>query len=64
MHLNLEFVQKIQCRGFLPSGGRITEYSEPPKNANIRVDTGFGLGGEVSMFYDSMIAKLCTYERN
>ncbi|WP_375318611.1 acetyl-CoA carboxylase biotin carboxylase subunit [Candidatus Tisiphia endosymbiont of Oplodontha viridula] len=48
-------------RGFLPSGGRITEYSEPPKNANIRVDTGFGLGGEVSMFYDSMIAKLCTY---
>ncbi len=48
-------------RGFLSSSGRITEYSEPPKNANIRVDTGFGLGGEVSMFYDSMIAKLCTY---
>ncbi len=48
-------------RGFLPSSGRITEYSEPPKNANIRVDTGFGLGGEVSMFYDPMIAKLCTY---
>ncbi|KAJ6644959.1 Propionyl-CoA carboxylase alpha chain [Pseudolycoriella hygida] len=48
-------------RGFLPSSGRITEYSEPPKNANIRIDTGLGLGGEVSMFYDSMIAKLCTY---
>ncbi|WP_375326978.1 acetyl-CoA carboxylase biotin carboxylase subunit [Candidatus Tisiphia endosymbiont of Nemotelus uliginosus] len=48
-------------RGFLPSSGRITEYSEPPKNANIRVDTGLGLGGEVSMFYDPMIAKLCTY---
>jgi len=50
-------------RGFLPSSGRITEYSEPPKNANIRVDTGLGLGGEVSMFYDSMIAKLCTYAK-
>ncbi|WP_342267765.1 acetyl/propionyl/methylcrotonyl-CoA carboxylase subunit alpha [Candidatus Tisiphia endosymbiont of Empis tessellata] len=48
-------------RGFLSSSGRITEYVEPPKNANIRVDTGLGLGGEVSMFYDSMIAKLCTY---
>ena len=48
-------------RGFLPSSGRITEYSEPPKNANIRVDTGLGLGEAVSMFYDSMIAKLCTY---
>lgn len=48
-------------RGFLPSSGRITEYSEPPKNANVRIDTGLGLGGEVSMFYDPMIAKLCTY---
>ncbi len=48
-------------RGFLPSSGRITEYSEPPKNVNVRVDTGLGLGGEVSMFYDPMIAKLCTY---
>ncbi|WPY00380.1 Acyl-CoA carboxylase subunit alpha [Candidatus Trichorickettsia mobilis] len=48
-------------RGFLPSSGRITEYSEPPKSSNIRIDNGIGSGGEVSMFYDSMIAKLCTY---
>ncbi|ABV75229.1 propionyl-CoA carboxylase alpha chain precursor [Rickettsia akari str. Hartford] len=48
-------------RGFLPSSGRIIAYSEPAKNPNIRIDTGIGLGGEVSMFYDSMIAKLCTY---
>lgn len=48
-------------RGFLPSSGRITEYSEPPKSVNVRVDSGLGLGGEVSMFYDPMIAKLCTY---
>ncbi|AEK74956.1 acetyl-CoA carboxylase [Rickettsia conorii subsp. heilongjiangensis] len=48
-------------RGFLPSSGRITAYSEPAKSPNIRIDTGIGLGSEVSMFYDSMIAKLCTY---
>lgn len=48
-------------RGFLPSSGRIIAYSEPAKSPNIRIDTGIGLGGEVSMFYDSMIAKLCTY---
>lgn len=48
-------------RGFLPSSGRVTEYSEPPKSANIRVDSGIGPGDEVSMFYDPMIAKLCTH---
>ncbi len=48
-------------RGFLSSSGRITEYSEPPKNPNIRIDTGLGLGSKVSMFYDSMIGKLCVY---
>ena len=48
-------------RGFLPSSGRIIAYSEPANSPNIRIDTGIGLGGEVSMFYDSMIAKLCTY---
>ena len=48
-------------RGFLPSSGRILEYKEPPKSANVRVDSGIRAGGEVSMFYDAMIAKLCTY---
>jgi len=48
-------------RGFLPSSGRILEYQEPPKSSNIRVDSAIGAGGEVSMFYDAMIAKLCTY---
>lgn len=48
-------------RGFLPSSGRILEYQEPPKNSNVRVDSGIGSGGEVSMYYDAMIAKLCTY---
>ncbi|MCP5369500.1 MAG: acetyl/propionyl/methylcrotonyl-CoA carboxylase subunit alpha [Rickettsiaceae bacterium] len=48
-------------RGFLPSSGRILEYQEPPKNNHIRVDSGVISGGEVSMYYDAMIAKLCTY---
>lgn len=48
-------------RGFLPSSGRILEYKEPPKSTNVRVDSAIGPGGEVSMFYDAMIAKLCTY---
>ena len=48
-------------RGFLPSSGRIIDYREPNKTANIRVDSGVKEGHEVSMFYDPMIAKLCTY---
>jgi propionyl-CoA carboxylase alpha chain len=48
-------------RGFLPSSGRITQYSEPPKDPSIRIDSGVSEGGEVSMFYDAMIAKICSY---
>jgi propionyl-CoA carboxylase alpha chain len=51
-------------RGFLPSSGRITEYKEPTKSANLRVDTSVGPGCEVSMFYDPMIAKICTYDQD
>ena len=48
-------------RGFLPSSGRITRYEEPPVNSQIRVDTGVSEGGEVSMFYDQMISKVCSH---
>lgn len=48
-------------RGFLPSTGRITEYKEPAKSENILIDTGIYEGGEVSMFYDPMVAKVCSY---
>lgn len=48
-------------RGFLPSSGRINEYQEPAKGKHIRIDTGVYEGGDVSMFYDPMIAKLCSY---
>jgi propionyl-CoA carboxylase alpha chain len=49
------------ARKFLPSSGRITQYQEPPKNSKIRVDSGISEGGEVSMFYDQMVSKLCTH---
>lgn len=48
-------------RGFLPSIGRITRYQEPVTEHNVLIDTGVYEGGEVSMFYDPMIAKVCTY---
>lgn len=53
-------------RGFLPSIGRITRYEEPqPQGAErILIDTGIYGGGEVSMFYDPMIAKVCTHASN
>ncbi len=51
-------------RGFLPSTGRITEYMEPKTGKNVRVDSGIYAGGEVSMFYDAMVAKLITSGKN
>ncbi|MEA3050039.1 MAG: propionyl-CoA carboxylase alpha chain [Sphingomonadales bacterium] len=52
-------------RGFLPSTGRLVRY-RPPAEAHeaegcTRVDDGVVEGGEVSMFYDPMIAKLVTW---
>src|SRR4051812_19237013 len=52
-------------RGFLPSTGRLVRY-RPPAEAHeaegcTRVDDGVVEGGEVSMFYDPMIAKLITW---
>lgn len=51
-------------RGFLPSSGRINLYIEPQESENVRVDSGVYEGGEVSMFYDAMISKLCSYGKN
>jgi propionyl-CoA carboxylase alpha chain len=46
-------------RGFLPSSGRLVKFIPPPETpGQVRVDTGVYEGGEVSMYYDSMIAKL------
>ncbi|MBL4740646.1 MAG: acetyl/propionyl/methylcrotonyl-CoA carboxylase subunit alpha [Sneathiella sp.] len=47
-------------RGFLPSIGRLSRYTVPV-GETVRVDTGVTEGSEITMFYDPMIAKLCTY---
>jgi propionyl-CoA carboxylase alpha chain len=53
-------------RGFLPSIGRLSRYRPPVEGVTegggvVRNDTGVFEGGEISMFYDPMIAKLCTW---
>ena len=48
-------------RNFLPSTGRLVKYREPERGRDVRVDSGVYEGGEISMFYDPMIAKLCSY---
>ncbi|MFC4292121.1 biotin carboxylase N-terminal domain-containing protein [Sphingorhabdus arenilitoris] len=57
-------------RGFLPSTGRLVTYKPPVPGWSgdgiygtdgVRVDDGVMHGGEVSMFYDPMIAKLVTW---
>jgi len=48
-------------RNFLPSTGRLIFYRPPANDKNVRVDTGVFEGGEVSMYYDPMIAKLITH---
>ncbi|MCC5989775.1 MAG: acetyl/propionyl/methylcrotonyl-CoA carboxylase subunit alpha [Pararhodobacter sp.] len=53
-------------RNFLPSIGRLTRYRPPaegptPTGGILRNDTGVYEGGEISMYYDPMIAKLCSW---
>ena len=59
-------------RNFLPSTGRLVRYQPPevtmaqaePQRFGVRVDTGVYEGGEIPMFYDSMIAKLIVHGRD
>lgn len=48
-------------RGFLPSSGRVLRFRPPDDAKGVRVDTGICEGGEVSLHYDPMIAKLVTH---
>ena len=52
-------------RGFLPSTGRLIKYQPPQEGVTdgitVRNDTGVYEGGEISIFYDPMIAKLVTH---
>src|SRR5689334_6091941 len=54
-------------RNFLPSTGRLTRYRPPAEQAaggiTVRNDTGVGEGGEISLYYDPMIAKLVTHAK-
>ena len=61
-------------RNFLPSTGRLVRYAPPattmeaakpmPADGGVRVDTGVYEGGEIPMYYDSMIAKLIVHGRD
>jgi propionyl-CoA carboxylase alpha chain len=60
-------------RGFLPSTGRLVRYvppvptmeaAAPVPEVGVRVDTGVEEGGEIPMYYDSMIAKLIVHGRD
>ena len=51
-------------RNFLPSTGRLVRYMPPAESKTVRVDTGVQQGGEISVFYDPMIAKLCSYGKD
>ncbi len=69
-----DFTQRghaIECRvyaedasnGFMPSTGKLLQFIEP-KGPNIRVDSGFMTGSEVSHFYDPLLAKLIVHAEN
>ena len=47
-------------REYLPTIGTITRY-EPPQGPGIRLDSGVRSGSEVTVFYDSMLAKLIAF---
>jgi propionyl-CoA carboxylase alpha chain len=52
-------------RNFMPSTGRLTRYRPPDERVSggvtVRNDTGVYEGGEISLYYDPMIAKLVTH---
>ena len=61
----------IECRiyaedtenDFLPSTGKLTNFNIPA-GPGVRVDTGFEIGSEISMYYDPMIAKLVCWNND
>ena len=47
---------------FLPSTGRLLHLARPAESLNVRVDTGFEQGDEITPYYDPMIAKLIVWD--
>ena len=69
-----DFIQRghaIECRvyaedaanRFLPSTGKLLQFIEP-HGPGTRVDSGFGIGSEVTHFYDPLLAKLIVHAEN
>jgi 3-methylcrotonyl-CoA carboxylase alpha subunit len=48
-------------REFLPSTGRLVHLAFPPESRDVRVDAGVAQGGEITPWYDPMIAKLIVH---
>ena len=49
------------ARDFLPATGRIAHLSLPQQNKQVRIDAGVTAGGEITPWYDPMIAKLIVH---
>jgi propionyl-CoA carboxylase alpha chain len=50
--------------GFMPSSGRICDYSIPNNLPGLRVESGVRKGSDVSVYYDPMIAKICFWGKD
>ncbi|MEO9005419.1 MAG: ATP-grasp domain-containing protein, partial [Ginsengibacter sp.] len=61
--LELRVYAEDVWNNFNPSTGKITRYIKP-EGKNIRVDDGIREGSEISVYYDSLLAKLITYGTN
>ena len=46
---------------YLPSIGKLTKYIEPQGKGDVRCDSGIVEGSDISIYYDPMICKLCTW---
>ncbi len=57
--LEVRLCAEDPAAGFLPASGRILRFSVPTAEG-LRVDSGVESGSEVSIYYDSMLAKLIT----
>jgi acetyl-CoA carboxylase biotin carboxylase subunit len=58
--LECRITSEDPANGFLPSTGRI-EFLHPPAGPGVRWDSGVDVGDEITLHYDSMIAKLIVW---
>ena len=48
-------------RNFLPSVGRLVRFQPPAEASGVRVDSGVSEGGEISIYYDPLVAKVIAH---